>query len=124
MADPYHHALSSVKKWGGVPEDTLAVHQFFDQTKRAWCDPRHRAVLHSTFGIELAIQVFGPTITLSNGRKIPTRWIGEQHVQEDCGFIPRIDQWLQKLPLDDWMIRGARTFSRTITLDEQETPSV
>ena len=21
MAHPYHHALSSVKKWGGVPED-------------------------------------------------------------------------------------------------------
>jgi hypothetical protein len=26
--------------------------------------------------------VFGPTITLSTGRVIPTRYVGEQHVQQ------------------------------------------
>ena len=30
MAHPYHHALSSVKKWGGTVDDYIAVHQFFD----------------------------------------------------------------------------------------------
>jgi len=27
MGHCYHHALSSVKKWGGVPEDYLPLHQ-------------------------------------------------------------------------------------------------
>jgi len=26
MAHPYHHALSSVKKWGGTVDDFMAVH--------------------------------------------------------------------------------------------------
>ena len=30
MAHPYHHALYSVKKWGGTVEDTLAVHSWLD----------------------------------------------------------------------------------------------
>lgn len=35
---------------------------------------------------------FGPTITLSTGRIIPTRWVGEQHVREDLGFIPSFNR--------------------------------
>ncbi len=30
MAHPYHHALSSVKKWGGTVDDFMAVHAWFD----------------------------------------------------------------------------------------------
>jgi hypothetical protein len=30
MAHPYHHALSSVKKWGRKAEDYLAIHGWFD----------------------------------------------------------------------------------------------
>lgn len=30
MAHPYHHALSSVRKWGGEVEDYLPVHNWFD----------------------------------------------------------------------------------------------
>jgi hypothetical protein len=26
MANPYHHAVSSVKKWGGVVDDYLPIH--------------------------------------------------------------------------------------------------
>lgn len=121
MADPAHHAISSAKRYGGVPDDYLFCHQFFDQTKRAWADPRHRAILHSTFGIELAIQVFGQTFRRkSDGRAIPTRWIGEQHVLEDLGRIPRIDEWLSKLPVERWMVQGARKFATTIALQELE----
>ena len=29
MAHPYHHALSSVKKWGGTVDDFIAVHSWF-----------------------------------------------------------------------------------------------
>lgn len=30
MAHPYHHAQSSVKKWGGTVDDFIAVHTWFD----------------------------------------------------------------------------------------------
>lgn len=30
MAHPYHHALSSVKKWGGTVDDFIAVHSWLD----------------------------------------------------------------------------------------------
>ncbi len=30
MAHPYHHALSSVKKWGGTVNDFIAVHTWLD----------------------------------------------------------------------------------------------
>jgi hypothetical protein len=33
MAHPYHHSLSSVKKWGGEVVDYLPLHTWFDQSK-------------------------------------------------------------------------------------------
>jgi hypothetical protein len=30
MAHPYHHALASVKKWGGEVSDYLPLHSWFD----------------------------------------------------------------------------------------------
>ena len=46
MAHPYHHALSSVKKWGGTVDDYLACHEFFDASKLILADFRHRALRH------------------------------------------------------------------------------
>ena len=34
MAHPYHHALSSVRKWGGTVEDYLPIHSWFDASKQ------------------------------------------------------------------------------------------
>ena len=76
MAHPYHHALSSQKKWGGSVEDYLAIHSWFDASKEIIADFRHRALRHHAEGIFMAETIFGPTITLSSGRVIPTRWIG------------------------------------------------
>lgn len=125
MADAYHHAQSSVRRWGGTVEDYLRLHQFLDSTKRSWADPRHRAILHNTFGIGVLIDVFGQTLTTSTGRVVPTRWVGEQHCFEDVGFIPTIEDWLRQTPMTDWMRKGARTFSRTISLTDTltEAPS-
>jgi len=44
MGHCYHHALSSVRKWGGEPEDYLPLHQWFDQSKEIIADFRHRAL--------------------------------------------------------------------------------
>ena len=46
MAHPYHHALSSVRKWGGSVEDYLTIHAWFDGSKEITADFRHRALRH------------------------------------------------------------------------------
>jgi hypothetical protein len=105
MAHPYHHALSSVKKWGGTVEDTLEVHAWLDQSKEITADFRHRALRHHAEGIFMAETIFGPTLTLSTGRIIPTRWVGEQHVKEDLGFIPSFADWVKAIRPEPWMGR-------------------
>lgn len=109
---PFVHAQNSARKYGGVPSDYQAVHDFFDSSKAALPDIRHRALLHSAFGIFLVERVFGTTITNSDGKQISTRQIGEDHVIEDLGFIPTIEHWLRNIPIADWMhgaARGKRT---------------
>lgn len=106
MAHAYHHALSSVKKWGGTVDDYLAVHQWFDATKAFLADYRHRALRHHAEGIALCDQIFGPTLTLSTGKVIPTQWVGEQHVREDLGRIPSAGDWLREIRPQRWMGRS------------------
>jgi hypothetical protein len=114
VAHPYHHALSSVRKWGGTVEDYQPIHDWFDATKAHVADGRHRALRHHSEGIFLMEQIFGQTITTSTGRVIPTRWIGEQHVQEDLGWIPAAADWLRGLKLEPWMVSGARRLSKEL----------
>jgi hypothetical protein len=97
-----------VKRWGGQPEDYLPIHQFFDESKMCLADVRHRALRHHTEGIFLAERVFGTTLTNSAGRVIPVRWIGEQHVQEDLGWIPTVKDWLENLEMAPWMHRTGK----------------
>ena len=108
MAHPYHHALSSVKKWGGTVDDFIAVHAWFDQSKEITADFRHRALRHHAEGIFMAETIFGTTLTLSTGRIIPTRWVGEQHVKEDLGFIPTLAECLAAMPIEPWLGGGGR----------------
>lgn len=164
MSTAIHHAMSSAKKFGGEPEDYLRVHEFFDQFKNQDWHFAHRVVLHHTGGIEIAEQVFGPTIRvktharkekkdLSDEREeiavtmaaleslepnntnqsillslegklqdikmrekfhtknIPVRWIGEQHMNEDFGFVPTPADWTRSLKQNQgceaWMLMRA-----------------
>lgn len=111
MTAPYYHAESSARKWGGNPEDYLEVHRWFDvESKRSFCDYRHRALRHHAEGIDLCESVFGVTITNSEGRKVPVRYIGEQHVMEDCGGrIPNLADWLSRIQPEVWMSHGVLT---------------
>lgn len=54
MAHPYHHALASVKKWGGEVSDYMPLHTWFDQSKSIAADFRHRALRHHAEGIFIA----------------------------------------------------------------------
>lgn len=65
MANPWHHAVSSSRKWGGAPDDYLAVHEWFDETKAWMPDFRHRALRHHSEGIFECMEAFGSTVVLS-----------------------------------------------------------
>ena len=49
---------------------------------------------------------FGPTITISTGRVVPVRLIGEQHVREDLGLIPSFADWVRCIRPEPWMGRA------------------
>lgn len=107
MSHPWHHAESSARKYGGKPEDYIEIHNWFDMSKSQMANFRHRALRHHSFGIFELENVFGVTLTNSDGKKIPTRFIGEQHVREDCGgAIPSVQDWLRRLPGQRWMHVG------------------
>jgi hypothetical protein len=97
-----------VKKWGGSVEDYLPLHSWFDASKEITADFRHRALRHHAEGIFMAETIFGPTIALSTGRVIPTRWVGEQHVREDLGFIPGFADWVRCIRPEAWMGRARK----------------
>lgn len=109
---PIVHSRLSARRYGGVPEDYLAIHDFMDSTKAALPDIRHRAILHSAFGCFLVERVFGTTITNSDNRAVCVRDIAEDHVREDIGFIPTIERWLSKLPMEPWMAGGVAKFAK------------
>jgi hypothetical protein len=66
------------------------------------------ALRHHAKGIFMAETIFGSTITLSTGRVLPVRWIGEQHVREDLGFIPSFADWVKAIRPEPWMGRAQR----------------
>lgn len=106
MAHCYYHALSSVRKWGGVVEDYLPLHQWFDHSKAILADPRHRALRHHAEGIFMLEALFGATIVNSDDRTVPVRLVGEQHVREDLGSIPSFADWARLITPQAWMLRG------------------
>ncbi len=80
------------------------LHQWFDEPKAFMPDVRHRALRHHAEGIFLAERIFGPVITNSQGRQVPTRFLGEQHVKEDLQRIPTVQDWLRCLTPEPWML--------------------
>lgn len=106
MANCWYHALSSAKKFGGIPEDYYDLHLWFDDSKSGMPHFTHRAMRHHSEGIFWLEEQFGPTITNSDGIKIPTRLIGERHVIEDLGHIPTLKDWLKHLQPQPWMMKG------------------
>lgn len=139
IANAWHHSVSSARKWGGRPEDYLAIHQWFDESKEHLADFRHRALRHHTQGIFECERQFGPTIEISAGiqhtpetcpgrpcgdgcdhfqpKKIPTRWVGEQHVKEDLGRIPTVADWFMLITPERWMNN-----SRKLSLEQEGDP--
>jgi hypothetical protein len=115
---PQHHSLTSVRKWGGIVEDYAPIHDWFDATKEVFADARHRALRHHSQGIFEAERVFGRTIRNSSGIDVPVRYIGEQHVREDCGGrIPTVADWFRNIRIESWMNKGYQVESSSDELE-------
>tara|TARA_R100000149_G_C5874499_1_gene138253 strand:- start:1478 stop:1825 length:348 start_codon:yes stop_codon:yes gene_type:complete len=112
MAHPNIHSKSSVRKWGGVVEDYQKIHEWFDETKQWLGHSNHRLWRHHSEGIFECERVFGKSFTNSDGKTVYTRYVGEQHVKEDCNnYIPSAKEWILHLtnksrPL--WMQKSAK----------------
>ena len=98
-----NHAISSVKRFGGHEYDYIDIHQWFDESKDHYGDIRHRALRHHVQGIKECEELFGTYIYHSGGTKIITRSIAEQHIIEDLGFIPTIQDWFKEMRPRQWM---------------------
>ncbi len=109
MTHTFYHAESTARVFGGKPKDYLPIHEWFDSTKEHFCDFRHRALRHHAEGIFECERVFGVTITNSDGREVPVRYIGEQHCLEDMGRIPTLKDWLSLIQPEPWMSKATPT---------------
>jgi hypothetical protein len=92
--NPYDHARSSVKLYGGKVEAFLPLHQWLDASKTTYCRFPHRFLRHHLEGIDEATAVFGPMIDNGAGTAVPTDEIGRQHLREDLGIIATATSWL------------------------------
>ena len=103
MSKALIHARSSAKRWGGSAEDYLPIHEKMDSSKSAHAEVTHRCVFHSAFGIYIIEDIFGRTITNSDGKEVFVRDVAEQHVLEDLGFIPSLSDWMREMEAKPWM---------------------
>ena len=99
----YLHGKIHAKKYGGVADDYADIDDFIDSTKQAVADVRHRAILHSAFGCFLVEKLFGRTRINSDGREYSPRDVAEDHIQQDLGFIPTMEMYLNNMAIQPWM---------------------
>ena len=108
----FNHCKSSVKYFGGKEEDYQDIHAWFDESKDHYGDIRHRALRHHTLGVKLCEERFGVTIKNSNNKKVPVRSIAEQHIREDLGFIPTLQDWLKEMKPKSWMVSTKKNIKK------------
>jgi len=109
MANPVIHSESSVKRWGGVIEDYLNIHNKMDCSKGVIADNRHRVLTHTMFWVKEVMEpIFGLFITNSDGKKVSVKDICEQHILEDykMKFIPTPQDFIENMEFKEWMQNG------------------
>lgn len=127
MSKPYIHSVSSARRFGGVPEDYIEIHNFLDSSKGTIADNRHRALTHTSWFLSTVLErVFGEVIENSDGRKVSVRDVGEQHILEDFGgrYIPTAQDYLQEMDFKDWMQNGKGVPPSSVKLDEKRKTKI
>lgn len=105
-----HMSSVSSVRWGGKPEDWLALHSWFLDPMGCeyYGDARWLLMRHHAWGAFDCEEEFGP---LFNG--IPTRVVAEAHIRAVMGSIPPVSDWLSCIPLRGWMSPSPTTMSMT-----------
>jgi hypothetical protein len=107
----WNHAQSAARKWGGAPDDYIAIEEFIDSSKKIIGDVRHRSLYHHTAGAWLCQEIFGRTITVTREHgqiQIPVRLIAERHILEDLGWLPSPADYIVGMPIKKWMSGAQR----------------
>jgi hypothetical protein len=107
---PFIHAQLSVKRFGGIPEDYLDIHELMDSSKAAFPNNGHRVLTHNSwFVVNILPKVFGHQRKNSDGRTYNVKDVGEYHILEDfkMRFIPSVQDYLEHLDVQDWMNNGS-----------------
>ncbi len=92
----WQHCLLSQRKFGGQPEDFVAVHRFIDHSKLYLYHFKHRLLLHNLYGVELCMERFGDFITTCDGHTVLVRDVAAAHCSEDLsGRVPTLYEWLR-----------------------------
>ena len=94
------HCQISVKRWGGVEADYLAIHNFIDHTKTLCADARHR-ILHTHWALNyLVVPIFGHTIINADGKAVNVKDMCERdHLLTDYHnrFIPTLADFVEAI---------------------------
>lgn len=94
---PLQHARSSAKRYGGCWSDYIELHSFLDSSKAACAHFKHRFLLHHAEGIEIAVKIFGESLTNSENKTIETKLFLSEHLIEDVGKIVSVKDWAKGL---------------------------
>jgi len=111
MANPMVHSRSSMKRWGGVVEDYLAIHKLLDSPKATMNNNTSRMLTHNTwFAYEVIPLIFGYNIINSDGKSVDVVDIAMLHIAEDFRhkFIPTPQDYLQHMQVQPWMNNGVK----------------
>lgn len=84
-------------------EDYLDIHEMLDCSKSNEPTIKHRALFHNSLGPYIAARIFGDVITNSAGKLVSVRDICEEHIIEDMGRIPTVADYLDGMPMYDWL---------------------
>ncbi len=99
------HNEACAARFGGQAADYQAVNEWIDGLNNQ-NDCRWQLFRHHAEGLFEAEERFGVTILNSRGRKIPTRYIAEEHMTGDFGkSVPSLADWLKPMRRQPWMAR-------------------
>ncbi len=106
---PYIHAELSAKRFGGIPEDYLDIHELMDSSKAAYSTNAHRILTHNSwFVVTILPKVFGHVRDNSDGKRYNVKDVGEYHILEDfrMRFIPTVQDYIEDMGCPDWVNNG------------------